>query len=58
MPCGRKLRRDKRRWIIERANPWSQNFRPLAARYEREAKNFEALAQMACALITLNRVLG
>jgi transposase len=55
---GRKLRRYKRRWIIERTNSWLQNFRRLVVRYERKAKNFEALIHLACALITLNRVLG
>jgi transposase len=55
---GRKLRRYKRRWIIERTNSWLQNFRRLVVRYERKVKNFEALIHLACALITLNRVLG
>jgi transposase len=55
---GRKLRRYKHRWIIERTNAWLQNFRRLAVRYERSAKNFTALVHLACALITLKRVLG
>lgn len=53
---GRKLRRYKRRWIIERTNSWLQNFRRLVARYERNVKNFEALVHLACALVTLKRV--
>jgi transposase len=53
---GRKLRRYKRRWIIERTNSWLQNFRRLVARYERSSKNFEALVHLACALITLKKV--
>jgi transposase len=55
---GRKLRRDKRRWIIERTNAWLQNVRRLVVRYERSAKNFTALGHLACALTTLKRVLG
>lgn len=55
---GRRLRRYKRRWIIERTNSWLQNFRRLVVRYERTVKNFEALVHLACALITLKRVLG
>jgi transposase len=55
---GRKLRRYKRRWIIERTNGWLQNFRRLVVRYERSAKNFIALVHLACALTTLKRVLG
>lgn len=53
---GRKLRRYKRRWIIERTNSWLQNFRRLVARYERKVKNFEALVHLACALVTLKQV--
>ena len=55
---GRKLRRYKRRWIIERSNSWLQTFRRLVVRYERSAKVYAALVHMACALITLKRVLG
>jgi transposase len=55
---GRKLRRYKRRWVVERTNAWLQNFRRLVVRYERSAKNFTALVHLACALTTLKRVLG
>lgn len=55
---GRKLRRYKRRWIIERSNSWLQTFRRLVVRYEHSSKVFAALIHMACALITLKRVLG
>jgi transposase len=55
---GRKLRRYKRRWIIERTNAWLQNFRRLVVRYERSAKNVTALVHLACALTTLKRILG
>ena len=55
---GRKLRRYKHRWIIERTNAWLQNFRRLAVRYERSVTVFTAMVHLACALICLNRVLG
>lgn len=55
---GRKLRRYRRRWVIERTNSWLQNFRKLVVRYERSAKVFTALVHLACALTTLRRVLG
>jgi transposase len=55
---GRKLRRYKRRWIIERTNSWLQTFRRLVVRYERSATIFNALVHLACALTTLKRVLG
>ncbi len=55
---GRKLRRYRRRWIIERTNAWLQNFRRIVVRYERKASNFGALVHLACALIIMRRVLG
>ena len=53
---GRKLRRYKRRWLIERRIAWLQNFRRLVVRYEYWAVNFIALVHLACAVITLKRV--
>jgi transposase len=55
---GRKRRRYKRRWIIERSNSWLQTFRRLVVRYERSEKIFAAMVHMACALIILKKVLG
>jgi len=55
---GRKLRRYKRRWVIERTNSWLQNFRRLVVRYEHSVRNFEALVHMACALMVLKKVSG
>ena len=55
---GRKLRRYRRRWVIERTNSWLQNFRRLVVRHERKVKNFEAMAHMACVLVTLKKVSG
>ncbi len=55
---GRKLRRYRHRWIIERTNAWLQSFRRLVVRYERSAIVFTALVHLACALITLKKVLG
>jgi transposase len=53
---GRKLRRYKKRWKIERTNAWLQNFRRLVIRYERLTANYLALVHLACALIVLRRV--
>jgi transposase len=55
---GRQRRRDRHRWRIERTNSWRQNFRRLVVRYEQHVKHFEALVQMACALITVKKVSG
>ena len=55
---GRTMRRYRRRWTIERTNAWLQNFRRLVVRYERKVLLFLALVHMACAMITLKRILG
>jgi transposase len=55
---GKKRRRYKRRWIIERANAQLQNVRRLVVRYERSANNFTSLRHLACVLTTLKSVLG
>lgn len=54
---GRKLRRFKRRWKIERLNAWLQNYRRIVIRYERKAENFLGLVQLACILILLRAFL-
>ena len=50
---GRKLRRYRRRWKVERLFAWLQNYRRLVVRYERHAENYLAFAQLACILILL-----
>ncbi len=50
---GRKLRRFKRRWKVERLNAWLQNFRRVCVRYEHKAENFLGFVQLACVLILL-----
>jgi len=52
---GRKLRRYRRRWIVERTNAWLFNFRRLVVRYERKIETFRAFLYMACVLIALRR---
>lgn len=54
---GRKLRRFKRRWKIERTNSWIFSFRRLVVRYEHLIKIYTGLVHMACALITLRAVM-
>jgi transposase len=50
---GRKLRRYKRCWKIERLFAWLQNFRRIAVRYEYYAEIFFGMAQLGCAIILL-----
>jgi transposase len=48
---GRKLRRYKRRWKVERLFAWIFRSRRLVTRYEEKAENFLGLVQLACAQI-------
>jgi transposase len=52
---GRKLRRYKRRWKVERSISWIQNFRRIVTRYEFHAHLFHGFVKLACLIITLNR---
>jgi transposase len=54
---GRKLRRYKRRWNIERLFAWLQNFRRLVVRYEYRDENFLGMAQLGCIIILLRKCL-
>ena len=48
---GRKLRRYKKRWIIERTIAWLGNFRRLVVRYERKIMQYQAFIHVACLII-------
>ena len=50
---GRKLRRYKRRWKIERLFAWMQNFRRVSIRYEYYIENYFAIVLLALAIILL-----
>ena len=56
MQDGRKLRRYRRRWKIERTIGWIGNFRRLVVRYERKIKVFQAFVHLACLMITLRQL--
>lgn len=53
---GRRLRRYRRRWKIERLFAWLQNFRRLVVRYERRAENFLGMLNLAASLILLRHL--
>ena len=48
---GRKLRRYKRRWKVERFFAWLGNFRRLLVRHERRVCNYEGFAHLATLII-------
>jgi transposase len=50
---GRKLRRYKRRWIVEPTNSWLGQFRRLLVRHEHLLSTYCAFFYLACLWITL-----
>ena len=52
---GRKMRRYKRRWIVERTNAWLGQFRRLLIRHEHLVCTYRAFFYIACMLITIRR---
>ena len=53
---GRKLRRYKRHWKIERLFAWLGYFRRLVVRYERKAQNYLGFVHLGCVTILLRRL--
>ncbi len=53
---GRKLRRYRRRWLVERLNAWLLSFRRLVTRYEHHAENFSGFVKLGCIVILLRRI--
>lgn len=54
---GRKLRRYRRRWKIERLFAWLGNFRRVVMRYERHLENYLGFVQLGCIIILLRHYL-
>jgi transposase len=52
---GRKLRRYRKRWKVERTFSWISNFRRLVVRYERLIEVYRGFFHLACLMIVLNR---
>jgi transposase len=53
---GRRLKRYRRRWKIERLFAWLQNFRRLVVRHERHVENLLGMLHLASALILLRHL--
>jgi transposase len=53
---GRKLRRYRRRWKVERTFAWLGNYRRLVVRYDYNPQIYEAFFHLACILITLRHL--
>jgi len=53
---GRKLRRYRRRWHVERLFAWIQCSRRLITRFEHKAQNFLAFLKLRCIVLLLRRL--
>jgi IS5 family transposase len=40
-----------RRWVVEVCHSWLNRFRKLLVRYEKKARNYQALVEFACVVI-------
>lgn len=54
---GRRLRRLRRRWRVERTNAWLKTYRRVGVRYEVYPHLHEGFIALAFAFIALNRLL-
>lgn len=57
MSKKRNPRYRARRWVVERTHSWLNRFRKLLVRFEKTAVGYEALLELACALIAFRRVI-
>ena len=53
---GRRFRRYRRRWKIERLFAWIMRFRRVVTRYEHKAENFLGFVWLACIAILLRHI--
>lgn len=53
---GRRMKRYKRRWKVERLFAWLQNFRRLVVRWERKSENFLGFLHLGCIVILLRHL--
>jgi putative transposase len=49
-------RRKPRRWVVERTIGWLNKCRAILVRYDKKAKNYLGLVQLACALLWFRRL--
>ena len=53
---GRRLRRYKRRWIVERTFAWLHSYCRVATRFEKKIDLYDGFVHLACAFVALNRL--
>jgi putative transposase len=47
-----------RRWVVERTHSWLNRFRKILVRFEKKAASYEALLELACALIVFRQIIS
>ena len=52
---GRKLRRYRRRWKVERSIAWLHNYRRIVTRWEYHAHLFQSFVELACMFTILKQ---
>lgn len=55
--CPTKFKVLPKRWIVERTFSWLENFRRLTMDYEFRADTAEAMVQLACCKLMLNKII-
>ena len=53
---GRRMRRYKRRFVVERTFAWVQSFRRVATRYEYKVGLYDGFVALACAFVALSKL--
>ena len=53
---GRKLRRYKRRWKVERLFAWLKRWRRIGTRWEYKAANFLGFVHLGCIILLLRKI--
>jgi transposase len=53
---GRRMRRYRRRFIVERTFAWVQSFRRVVTRYEYLVDLYDGFVSLACAFIAISRL--
>jgi transposase len=53
---GRRLRRYRRRWRVERTFAWLHSYRRVVTRLEERIDLYDGFVHLACAFIALNRL--
>ncbi len=54
---GRRERRLKRRWKVERTYAWLHSYRRVVTRYEKSLRRYEGFVSLACAFIALGKLI-